>query len=452
MTTTRLDDSSTAPHFEARDAALSVWQSSWRIGLASLVLLAFCGFALQGVIHLFTDDSTTALARWVLAIAGAVSATWYLVNLWHAYRYEPAPPLPSWQLPRITVIVPAYNEGAAVRLALESTLHGAYPAERVQLIAIDDGSKDDTWSHIRAVAEAYPGRVTALQQPQNQGKKAALQRGFALATGDIVVTVDSDSKLDPNALRAIVAPFADPKIGAVAGRVTVINRTANWLTRLLSARFYITFDLARAAQSRFGVVLCTPGALSAYRRAAVMPVLPDWMAQTFLGQPCSIAEDRALTTWLLRAGHRAVYQRTAVVETEMPTALPRLFRMLLRWERGNIREGLVLLPELLGGRAVTGTSRLWTLSDVAIELLQHPVAWLGLAILVQQLWCAPASLLTAALFVLFGAVVQALYALRSPRASDFAYAVGYALFYFSALQWVFPYSLLTVRDSRWLTR
>ncbi len=91
-------------------------------------------------------------------------------------------------------------------------------------------------------------------------------------------------------------------MAAVAGKVLVLNRYSGLITRLLAVRFFLAFDLGRAAQSRFGAVLCCPGALTAYRRSAVMAVLGRWSTQTLLGEPCTIGEDRALTTWLLRTG------------------------------------------------------------------------------------------------------------------------------------------------------
>ena len=124
--------------------------------------------------------------------------------------------------------------------------------------------------------------------------------------------------------------------------------------------------------------------------------------------------------------------------------------MLVRWERGNIREDLVMLPVLLTGWRAR--DRWWPTLEIVIELLQYPIAWLGFAVLAQRLWAQPEAIATVATLVVFGAIVQCLYCLRSRRLGDFFFGVGYAIFAFVGLQWVFPYSLLTVRDGRWLTR
>jgi hyaluronan synthase len=424
---------------------------AWRVALSVVVLGAFAGLVAHGAASLVLAAGTPSLVSIALTVFGLVASGYFAATLWHAFRYQPVASYPDEKLPRVTVIVPAFNEGAAVRVALLSALASDYPADALEILAIDDGSTDDTWSHIEAVAAAHPDRIIAIKQPKNGGKREALVTGFNRATGDIAVTVDSDSKLEPHAIRAIVAPLiAEAEVGAVAGRVLVLNREDNLLTRLLSARFYITFDLARAAQSRFGAVLCTPGALSAYRMDGVRAVLERWSTQTFFGQPCTIAEDRALTTWLLREGYRSVYQRTAVVETLMPTTLPRMARMLVRWERGNIREDIVMLPLLF--KRWRSRDQWWPTLEIVIELLQYPIAWIGLSLVAARLVESPGSIATVAGLVVFSAVVQTLYCLRSDRLADFFYGVAYALFAFVGLQWVFPYSLLTVRDGRWLTR
>lgn len=431
------------------DRALSRSAILARASFALIVVAGFFGLLATGVAA--TLASVPSFVAAITTSFGVAVSAFFVATCVRAARYRPIASHDDALLPLCTVIVPAYNEGASVRIALESALASDYPADRLQILAIDDGSTDDTWSHIEAVASAHPGRLTTIRQPKNAGKREALRTGFARAEGELLVTVDSDSKLEPTALRAIVAPMIDDEeIAAVAGRVLVLNRDEGWLTRLLSARFFLTFDLARAAQSLSGAVLCTPGALSAYRKSAVDTVVERWSTQTFLGQPCTIAEDRALTTWLLRAGHRSVYQRSAVVRTIMPTTFSRVARMMIRWERGNLREDFVMLP-LLATRW-RPRDRVWPALEVLFELGQYPVAWLSLGLLALRLLDHPAALLGVAGCILLGALVQSLWILRSSRLADFFYGAQYAVFAFVALWWIVPYSLVTVRDGRWLTR
>ena len=153
-----------------------------------------------------------------LLLLGARTLCWAI--------YRPVPALAREDAPSITVIVPAYNEGAMVMQAITSIVEADYPRDRIEIIAIDDGSKDDTWDYISAAAQRYPGLVTALRQDCNRGKREAMALAIGRARGDIFVTVDSDSVIERGALLAIVAPFNNPRVGAVAGKVLVYNRKA----------------------------------------------------------------------------------------------------------------------------------------------------------------------------------------------------------------------------------
>lgn len=423
-----------------------------RVLRGALAVVIVAAFALvSGRAWLALVRAELSLTPAVVTLFGVLALAYFVATVVRALRYRPAPNVSVWRLPALTVIVPAYNEGAMVRRSIESALACGYPLDRLEILAIDDGSSDDTWQHILASAEASPDVVIPIRQPKNRGKREALRLGFVRARGELVVTMDSDSELEPGALEAIVAPMVrDPKVAAVAGKVAVLNRDEGLVPKLLSARFFLTFDLSRAAQSRSGAVLCTPGALSAYRTSAVLEVLPRWSEQTFLGAPCTIAEDRALTSWLLKDGHRSVYQRTAVVRTVVPTTLARAARMMIRWERGNLRESLVLLPALATGWH--GRERAWTAIEVLVELTSAPMLWLGLGLFVAEAWAHPAVLAGALGSLLVSAAAQNVWVLRAPALRELFFGIGYSLAAVTLLFWVTPYSLVTVKDGRWLTR
>jgi hyaluronan synthase len=431
-----------------------VWKLSIVLSLAVIFIgsLAFGAFPrpemfVEPVRHL-TFVSVVGLTSLGLGVLyGAIT-------LYYAFRYRPVATPTDAELPTLTVIVPAYNEGPMVRVSLMSALRSDYPADKLQIIAVDDGSKDDTWLHIEAVAKASGGRVTAVKMEKNGGKREALRQGFLRATGEMVVTVDSDSELDPKALREIVAPLvADKEVAVVAGKVLVLNRYESLLTRLMAARFFITFDFVRAAQSKFGAVLCCPGALSAYRRSAVMAVLEPWSEQTFLGSACTIGEDRALTTWLIRNGWRAVYQGSAIVHTMVPTHIKGVAKMLLRWERGNVRENLVLLPVFFGFKGEWRTRhRAWPMFDVMFDLLSYPLGYILIGAFLKSLVTHPMLLIQFAASLGVMALLQSLLCLRSEKSTDFVYNIGYAFLAVVGFQWIFPYSCFTLRDGRWMTR
>jgi hyaluronan synthase len=367
--------------------------------------------------------------------------------LWLFYR--PFAAVREEDAPRLTVIIPAYNEGAMVEEAVASAAAAAYPRERLQIIVIDDGSTDDTWHHIRHAALRFPGLVTPVRLAANQGKRAALAEGFRRATGEIIVTVDSDSVIDRGALLAIAGPFRDPRVGAVAGKVAVHNRRSSLIPRMLHVRFILSFDYLRSAQSVFRTVYCCPGALAAYRAAVVQRVLPRWERQEFLGVQCTYGEDRALTNDILAAGYDTVYQRSAVVHTVVPETYSKLCRMFLRWDRSYIREEF-RFARIVWSRPLW--SRALSLYESTITNLRYPVGYASIALWIMNAPSDPGSIVRMLLAIMVVSLVYVLYYLRSERSWDFVFGILYAYFSFFALTWIFPYAVLTLRTRGWLTR
>jgi hyaluronan synthase len=367
--------------------------------------------------------------------------------LWLMYR--PSAAVLAEQAPRLSVLVPAYNEGAMVEETIASVAAAVYPSGRLEIIAIDDGSTDDTWHHILRAALRFPRLVTAVRLPANQGKRGALAEGFRRATGELIVTVDSDSVIERGALLAIAGPFRDPRIGAVAGKVAVHNRKASLIPRMLHVRFVLSFDYLRSAQSVFRTVFCCPGALAAYRASVVREVLPKWERQEFLGRPCTYGEDRALTNDILAAGYDTVYQRTAVVHTVVPETYSKLCRMFLRWDRSYIREEF-RFARIVWSRPLW--ARALSLYESVITNLRYPVGYASIALWAMNALNDPGSIVRMLLAIMVVSLVYVLYYLRSERSWDFVFGILYAYFSFFALTWIFPYAALTLRARGWLTR
>jgi hyaluronan synthase len=367
--------------------------------------------------------------------------------LWFSYR--PRASARFEDAPSMTVVIPAYNEGPMVARAIDSVAAARYPSERLEIIVVDDGSTDDTWRHIQLAVARHGGRVRSVRQVSNRGKREALAIGFSQATGDILVTVDSDSVIEPGALLALAGPFADSRVGVVAGRVLVYNRSEGIIPRMLHVRFMLAFDFLRAYQSTFGTVYCSPGALSAYRATAVRQVLDSWLSQRFLGAPATYGEDRALTNDIMRLGHDSVYQRSASVLTVVPTTYSRLCKMFLRWERSFVRE------EIRFARVVwrrPPLARLVALADVTITNLRYPVMYGTLVLLAIALVEDPLALPRTLAAMGAIAFFYCVYFLRSERSFHMLYGVLFAYFAAFGLFWIFPYAVLTVRARGWLTR
>ena len=391
-----------------------------------------------------------------MAVVARPSLLWFTMGmllivvrtlLWVCYR--PFAPASAEEAPRLSIVIPAYNEGPMVRKAVEACVRAEYPRDRLEIIVVNDGSTDDTGRHIDRAGRDCPELVQTVHLPVNAGKREALAAGFARATGEVIVTIDSDSIIERHALLALAGPFRDPLIGAVAGKVTVLNRFQSLLPRMLHVRFVLSFDFLRSVQSSYGTVYCCPGALSAYRAAVIKPLVPGWLRQRFLGSACTIGEDRALTNDVLASGYKAVYQRTAVVHTLVPDTYRKLCRMFLRWDRSYIREEIRLWKIMW---RLPLPSLILTMLETTITNLRYPVAYASLALMiymsVQDPWTILRFLLSIGLVSLF----YTLYFIHSERSREFLFGVVYAYFYFLSLLWIFPYALVTVRNRRWLTR
>jgi hyaluronan synthase len=367
--------------------------------------------------------------------------------LW--FWYKPVASAAWHNAPSVTVIIPAYNEGQMVEQSIDSVVAARYPREKLELIVIDDGSKDDTWHYIMRAALRHPGLVKPIRFPENRGKRAALEEGFLRARGEIAVTIDSDSVIERDTLLAIAGPFRNPRVGAVAGKVCVFNKEEGIIPRMLHVRFILSFDFLRAAQSTYGAVYCCPGALSAYRVSAIRQVLDRWMKQTFLGEPCTYGEDRSLTNFMLSEGYDTVYQRTAVVHTMAPATYTKLSRMFLRWERSYIKEELRLF-KVLWKRPVL--SRLITLVDVCVRNLRFPISYAVLGLLVFMCITDPATILRLLFAIGLMSFLNTLYYFRSERSWNFIYGILYSYFSACTLFWIFPYAIVSVRSRSWMTR
>ncbi len=414
-------------------------------------------FAVSGVVALMLGRLVTG--AWAPAagvtLAGVFALAWSTrLALWWRYRPVAATAAERARLPSLTVIVPAFNEGATVRDAIQSVLASHYPAERLRVVVVDDGSADDTWRHVSETAARYPGRAEAIRLPSNRGKRHALYEGLARCTSEVVATLDSDSRVLPDTLAQLVAPLVrDRSVAAVAGKVTARNRTENLLTRMLAVRYVLGFDFVRAYQSELRTVWCCPGALQAYRRDVITPHLEAWRDQRFLGARCTNGDDHAMTNRVLSLGHDTSYQSTAVVETIVPATYAGLCRMYVRWGRSATREGARAL-RFAGRRAAAlgGHRAPLVLLDAVLQPLTIAVKVVGLFAALAALWFDPALLMHAAGATTVFALAYCLIYLRSERSLHTFFGLLYAWFAMLALPWVQPFATLTVRRNGWMTR
>ncbi|MGW1984100.1 bifunctional polysaccharide deacetylase/glycosyltransferase family 2 protein [Streptomyces collinus] len=299
------------------------------VGMAAPVQPAGLGDHLQGlalVRALQGGDRVVRLLGWLMYAAGAISVLRAAVVLTAARRHRrlrAGGPDRSWG-PRVTepvsVIVPAYNESAGIEAAVRSLLASDHP---VEIIVVDDGSTDGTADLVEALG--LPVRVI---RQRNAGKPAALNSGLAAATCDLVVMVDGDTAFEPDTVRTIVQPFADPRVGAVSGNAKVVNR-GGLLGRWQHIEYVVGFNLDRRLFDLAECMPTVPGAVGAFRRRALLD----------LGgvSDVTLAEDTDLTMALCRNGWRVVYEEGAKAWTEAPASLNALWRQRYRWCYGTLQ-------------------------------------------------------------------------------------------------------------------
>jgi hyaluronan synthase len=370
----------------------------------------------------------------------------------HNLRYKPIASVHDDLLPNCTIIVPAYNEGKLVYDTLISISESDYPKHKIQLIAVDDGSKDDTWYWMQKAKSELGDFLAAYQQPSNQGKRHALYKGFKLANGDVFVTIDSDSLINKDTLRNLVSPFVvDSNCGAVAGNVRILNNTNAIIPKMLSVSFAFSFGFIRSAQSNMGTVLCTPGALSAYRRISVLNCLEQWINQTFLGVKTDIGEDRAMTNMILKQGYTVLFQSNAIVKTNIPETYKTLRKMFTRWERSNVRENIMM------SRFAFAKFREGSLIKPRILLLNQWVsiitAYPSLIVMALLITSYPRLFISSTIVSVFVfSLIPALYYGYNYSIRRSFWIFTYNLFYSFSLFWITPFAILTAGKRGWLTR
>jgi cellulose synthase/poly-beta-1,6-N-acetylglucosamine synthase-like glycosyltransferase len=226
--------------------------------------------------------------------------------------------------PTVAVLIPAHNEESVIVQTVTSVLASDFP--ELCVIVIDDGSTDATGS----LLDEHFGsdsRVQIIHQV-NRGKPAALSAGIAHAHIDVLVTIDADTEIEPDAISKLVRHFSDPRIGAVAGNVKVGNRS-RWLTRWQALEYITSQNMEKRAFDLLNCITVVPGALGAWRRTAV-EAAGGITADT-------VAEDADLTIAIRRLGWRISYDEEAIAWTEAPETPRVLIRQRFRWTFGTLQ-------------------------------------------------------------------------------------------------------------------
>ena len=268
-----------------------------------------------------------AVQYFPLAVAGTIVWSLWLYRVVLSRMYKPT--INSFRT-TTSVVVPSYHEDPDILMRCLDTWREQDPTEIIIVLDVAD-------------VEAY-NRIVALRDSRvhpvlfhHVGKRSALGCGIRLATGEVLVLVDSDTAWTPGLLDAVQMPFEDPIVGGVSTQQNVYQRNssvwrrmADWLVNL---RYYDYVP----AMARAGAVPCISGRTAVYRRSAVMPVLENLENEYFLGRRCIAGDDGRLTWLILASGYKTVHQSTAKAISMFPSSFKAFAKQRVRWSRNSYR-------------------------------------------------------------------------------------------------------------------
>ena len=393
--------------------------------------------------------------RW-LYLYSIIAATFLLTRYLFAMFYRPVPIDPDYT-PGVTIVVPCFDEEEWIQRTIHSCINQDYPVDKLEVIVVDDCSNDrsaervqqmiaelkaaDTSDHAYRVSE----RIRFLQQPTNMGKRDAMARGAKEAKHELLVFVDSDSFLDPFAIRNIVQPFKDKEMGGVSGRTDVANTYTNALTKMQAVRYSIAFRVMKAAEGFFDAATCLSGPLSCYRKDLVLKYMDAWLNQRFLGQKATFGDDRSMTNFILRH-NRTTYQDSAVCMTIVPRSYQVFLRQQMRWKRSWLRESLI------ASRFMWKKEPFMSLSfymGVLVPIAAPIIVLYNLFYVPIMYRVYPTSFLIGMLMM---ALLMSMAQLLIRRSTTWLYAMWFCIYYEAVLLWQMPVAWVTFWKTTWGTR
>jgi len=294
-----------------------------------------------GAVWAWSLSVCTAVLLLLLLVYAVRHYVFSLNRLFGAQRH-PYSSIVSADWPRVTVLVAAHNEEAVIGDCLENLMGVDYPADRMVVMPMNDRSTDGTRAIIDALVETYPGRIRPFHRTGGKpGKAAALKDATELVDTDFIVVFDADYLPSRGLICRLMAPFVDPEVGAVMGRVVPNNVGANLLTRLLDLERSGGYQVDQQARMNLGLVPQYGGTVGGIRLSALRAV-GGWHDDV-------LAEDTDLTYRLLLGGWRTVYSNRSECYEEVPQAWGVRIRQIKRWAKGHnqamVRHSLTLLRQ-----------------------------------------------------------------------------------------------------------
>lgn len=349
--------------------------------------------------------------------------------------------------PPVSFVVPCKNEEASIIETIRHCFEVDYPQKKLEVIVINDGSTDDTYSKLKEAKVLFP-RLHVIDWAENRGKRHAMAAGFRIAKGDVIIQLDSDSWIKPSDFRAFIEPFRDPEIGAVCAHADPSNAEHNWLTKMQAAYYFMSFRILKAAESTFMTVFCCSGCSSAYRRSILVPHLDEWESERFLGLPVTWGDDRALTNWVLRLNYRTIYTDRVQAYTICPDTFKTFLKQQVRWKKGWLVNSLF------------ATKFIWRKHPFVTLTYFFPLILITLAtpfVAIRALIVEPALHGTFPLYYMVGVLLVAglitvYYRIVARDNKYWPYVMAWSALNMFVLSFVLIYAVANIQNRKWGTR
>ena len=294
------------------------------------VFILYASFSELTELYMYEQLMVKVSVTFILIFSFIIIARYFLLlllSILNLYKHSKNPKTrKTVHNKMVSVIVPCYNEEMVIQSSLKSLINQTY--KNYEIIVIDDGSSDKT--HLISKSMEFTEnskRLVAYTKP-NSGKANSLNFGIEKAKGELILTVDADSKLSANAIELMTEYFDDPEVGAVAGSVYVTNKTTIW-TKLQALEYVQGLNLVRNGQAFLKLVNIIPGPIGMFKKSAILEV-GGYQNDTF-------AEDCELTLNLINKNYKIDYEIDAISYTEAPEDLTDLLKQRYRWTRGILQ-------------------------------------------------------------------------------------------------------------------
>jgi cellulose synthase/poly-beta-1,6-N-acetylglucosamine synthase-like glycosyltransferase len=273
--------------------------------------MLYCLFAIVAVICIYT-----------------VRHYFFTLNRLFGFQRHPYVDIDTATWPKVTVLVAAHNEEKVITHILTALMEVNYPPEKLLIVPVNDRSTDRTREIVDQFASRYPGRIEPFHRTAGKGgKAAALRDAMELVKTEVILIFDADYIPGAGLIRQLVAPFFDPEVGGVMGRVVPLNVGRNLLTRLLDLERAGGYQVDQQARMNLRLVPQHGGTVAGVRQSALVEV-GGW-------NDSSLTEDTDLTFRLLLAGWQTVYQNRSECYEEVPETWPVRIRQIMRWAKGH---------------------------------------------------------------------------------------------------------------------